>query len=134
MDTRGLIFRNLAVDGDVDEAVSALAKATGATKGSVYRLFIETGLAQLAQGAPLPPAGGDLAPRLKALHADYNADETLRVLAFKMRIPKDELGRRVVRLGMFAVQAAEGGVGMPESPSAGLGAPKGRTGVEGAEE
>ena len=101
MQSDDTVFRTVFVDREVDRALLAHTERLGASAGSVYRLFLESGLAQLKQGAQLP-AADEGAAVLRTAHVGYAADVLLQGKAFRLRLAFDELSRRVTRLGMLA--------------------------------
>ncbi len=105
MNTDDMVFRSVFVDRDVDQAVLAQAKRLGASAGSVYRLFIEAGLARLSQGTPLPAVSSEPAV-LRTVHVHCTSDELLKSKAFQLRMAHDELSRRVCTLGWLTIDAA----------------------------
>lgn len=105
MDTSNMIFRSVALEHDVDDELKAHADRTGMRKGAVYRLFLETGLAQFEKGVPLPEVSEGEPLPLRAVHVLLSSDETLRVLAYQLKIEKGELTRRMTKLGMLSIRA-----------------------------
>lgn len=112
MNTDALVFKSHAVDRDVEKAMRVLAAHFQATRGAVFRMCVESGLAQLALGAELPPSSGDPVAALITAHIHFNAEERLRVLAFRRRMDHDDLRQRVLRLGLLTLQAATGFVAL----------------------
>lgn len=100
-----MFFRSVFVDRDVDQAVVMHAKAVGATPASVYRRFLETGLAELGRGVPLPAAQEGQGLALRTVYVSVEADEKLTSMAFHMRIEKADLSCRAARLGMLVTNA-----------------------------
>jgi hypothetical protein len=100
-----MIFRSHALNTSVDRAIRALKARLGAPYGVVFRLFLETGLAQLRHGTPLPDAINEGAMPLRAVHLRVATDEELRVLAFQLRLPRDELVARLLLLGLSTLDA-----------------------------
>jgi hypothetical protein len=113
--TDGLVFKNHSIDRDVDKGMRALADHFQAPRGAVFRMCVESGIAQLDAGVALPPPSGDPISALRAAHIHYDAEERLRVLAFKMRLDHADLRQRVIRLGLLTLQAATGFVALPPS-------------------
>jgi len=113
--TDGLVFKNHSIDRDVDKAMRALADHFQAPRGVVFRMCVESGLAQLDAGLALPPPSGDPITALRAVHIHYDADERLRVLAFQHRMDHADLRQRVIRLGLLTLQAATGFVALKPS-------------------
>ena len=105
MNTDNLIFSAIFVDRDVDIEVRAHARRLQAKPGSIYRLFLEAGMAKLALGAALPAASVD-PPVMRTTYLAIASDERLTGLACRLRIEKSELTRRVTKQGMLAIQAA----------------------------
>jgi hypothetical protein len=103
-----LVFKSHALDRDVDRAARALADHFQATRGAVFRMCVESGLAQLDRGVALPPSSENPIAALWAANIHFNADERLRVLAFRLRLDHDDLRRRVIRLGLLTLQSATG--------------------------
>lgn len=104
-----MTFRSVYVDRDVDAAVLARATRVGVTAGSVYRSFLEAGLAQLSLGAHLPEAPPDSVAVLRTCYVQCRSDDKLAALAIRQRQDLSELSRRVTRLGMVTIQRAEFG-------------------------
>ena len=115
MDTASMIFRSHALNTCVDGSIKNLKSRLGAPYGVVFRLFLETGLAQLRHGTPLPDAVNEGAMPLRAVHIRVDTDEELRVLAFQLRLPRDELVARLLLLGMAIVDATMSGGASSES-------------------
>jgi hypothetical protein len=105
VNTDHLIFSTVFLDRDVDIEIRAHARRLQAKPGSIYRLFLEAGLAQLTRGATLPAASTD-ALVLRTAFLTVASDERLTGLACRLRTDKSELTRRVTKQGMLAIQAA----------------------------
>jgi hypothetical protein len=106
-----MVFRSHYVDPDVDRALRAHAAQLGATAGSVFRHYLDAGLAQHAMGADLPPAPAkDVVFALRTADIRVRVDEQLWVMALSLRMKRGELADGLVRLGMVAIQAAAGAV------------------------
>jgi len=106
--TDGLVFKNHSIDRDVDKGMRALADHFQAPRGAVFRMCVESGIAQLDAGAALPPPSDDPIAALRAAHIHFDAEERLRVLAFKLRMDHADLRQRVLRLGLLTLQTATG--------------------------
>ena len=113
LDTRSLVMKSLPIDRDVDAALRSFANHFQATRGATFRLCVESGLAQLELGAELPPPSTDSVSALRAAYIHFDAEERLRVLAFRLRIDHSDLRQRVLRLGLLTLQAATGLVALP---------------------
>ncbi len=99
MNTRDMVFRSQTLNHDIDQAVLAFAARIRAPAGAVFRLFVETGLAQLKLGAPLPPKVEEASLVLRTVHIRVEADMTLEGMSIHHRIERWELVTRVLRLG-----------------------------------
>jgi hypothetical protein len=102
MSSDDLVFRTVFVDLDVDQHILVEAKRTGESAGSVYRRYIEIGLAQLESGAPLLARLVDCPSVMRTTHVQITADEVLTALSCRLNTEKGELARRVARQGMLA--------------------------------
>jgi len=103
-DSSGMVFRSVYVDPAVDDAVVAHADRLAASKGAIFRLVLDAGLAQLDAGAVLP-AAREVVPALRTVYLAIEVDELVRVLAYELRLPRDELTQRLGQLGAAAVFA-----------------------------
>jgi len=118
MKTDGLVFKSHSVDRDVDKGLRAFADHFQATRSAVFRMCVESGIAQFDRGAALPPASDDPVSVLRTAYIHYVAEERLRVLAFRLRLDHADLRQRVLRLGLLTLQTATGFVALqpPEQP------------------
>jgi len=105
MSTDNMVFRTVLVDRGVDQAVLAHSRRLGASAGSVYRLFLEAGLARLNQGMPLPAISNDPTV-LRTVHVLCASDELLQSKAVQLRMAHEQLSRRVCKLGWLTIDAA----------------------------
>lgn len=105
MDREGMVFKSVFVDPEVDRAVFAYARRVRTTKASVYRLFVDAGLTQLAAGASLPPAR-NVVSIMRTVDLSIDVDESLRILAFDLRIDWSQLVQRLTQLGMHSIETA----------------------------
>jgi hypothetical protein len=106
MDTGDMVFRSQTLNHDVDRAVLALAAHVGAPAGAVFRLFLETGLAQLRVGAPLPPKVEEASLVLRTVFIRVESDMALEAIALRRRIERWELVARVLRLSVEALASS----------------------------
>ncbi len=105
MKTDNLTFITVFFDRDVDADVRAHARPIQAKPGSISRLFMEVGMAQVAQDDTLL-APGTYAAVMRMGYLAIASDESLTTLACRLRMDKSALTWRVTRQGMCAIRAA----------------------------
>jgi hypothetical protein len=103
MDNDGMVMRWFSIDRDVDAAVLDHAKRFRGHKAAAFRLFLETGLAQVKAGVPLP-ARVDNGQTLRMCYWEVQVADKVRGLAFHEQISEGELISRIARLGMTKVR------------------------------
>lgn len=100
-----MVFRSQMLNHDVDRAILALAVRLRAPAGAIFRLFLETGLAQLKLGTPLPPQVEEASLVLRTVHIPVESDVAVEGISIRQGIERWELVARVVRLGMATLES-----------------------------
>lgn len=100
-----LVFRTVYVDPDVDVALRRQAAEDGLPKGTMFRRYLETGMALAAKGRKRPPVPPAKETRLcmRAVFLPSVVDATLNGRARTLKTSKTDLIRQYLRLGMDAL-------------------------------
>ncbi len=109
MDTENMVYRSHVMNTDVDRAIRAEATRRSSPAGVIFRLYLETGLAQFELEVPLPEAVDEEACPLRAFHIYVHTDEHLRVLCYQRNFERSDLVARLLRLGMLTLEMTRKG-------------------------
>ncbi len=97
-----LVLRTIYIDDFVDRELTAQSRATGLSQAELYRRWLAAGVRAVRQGrrtrTPLPVTGSPLI--LRTVELDPNLDHLIRVQAFDEHLPKNEVMRQYIRIGL----------------------------------
>ncbi len=97
-----LVLRTIYIDDSLDRALTAQARSMGLPKATLFRRLLAVGIRAVREGrcsrAPLP---GPTAPLvLKTVGLSPKMDHLLRVQAFDEHLPKNEVLRQYLSIGL----------------------------------
>jgi hypothetical protein len=98
-----MVWRSVIIEPEVDVAVRGFGVRHGIGSAAVFRLFLDSGIAQAMRGARLPAIKEKEVQALRTLYINIAVDDELCRQSYDRRISKRELTTRLARLGMVAV-------------------------------
>lgn len=103
MNHDNLVLRTIYIDPELDDALMRQARSDNVGKAELFRHYLRLGIKTVRSSANAPPM--DLAKVvlvLRTIFIDPALDDLLRVEAFDARLPKNDLIRYYLSIGMTA--------------------------------